>query len=111
MAAQAQAGSVAAPAPRTGLGDLLFRDWSTQYEGAGIRVERRGMRLRLVVDGQVRDSRWLYPGRDTALPVLSAHLNCSRAEVVIVEAYLRGLKMRIMARGRQIGGDGSSSDI
>ena len=105
------ASQVAAPARSSGLGDLLFRDWSTQYEGSAIRVERRGLRLRLVIDESVRDSRWLFPGRDKELPVLSAHLDCSRAEVVIVEAYLRGLRMRIKARGRQIGGDADPNEI
>ena len=103
----AQAVSTPSFAPSSGLSERLFRDWSTEYEGHVIRVERRGLRVRLVINGQVRDARFILPGRDSAMPILSAHLDCSRADVVVVEAYLNGLRLKLMARGRPIGGDGA----
>lgn len=106
-AAQAQAVSIAPPAIGTGLSRLLYRSWESEYLGYHIRVERRVLLVRLFLNGEVVDWRLMTPRRNPEVPIVSAHLNCSRTEVIMVEAFLRGFKMKITARGRQIGGDAS----
>ena len=104
--ARGEAARIASPpVPRTGLSRLLFRSWTTEFAGHHIRVERRALWVRLFIDGQPRDSRLILPGRDPELPIVSAHVDGNRKDVTVVEAFLRGLRLKIMACGRPIGGD------
>lgn len=104
--AHGEAAQVASPpVPATGLSKLLFRSWTTEFAGHHIRVERRALWVRLVIDGETRDGRLILPGRDAELPIVSAHVEGSRKDVTVVEAFLRGLRLKIMACGRPIGGD------
>lgn len=104
--AHGEAARVASPAvPRTGLSRLLFRSWTTEFAGHHIRVERRALWMRLIIDGTVRDSRLVLFTRDPDVPIVSAHVDGNRKDVTVVEAFLRGLRLKIMACGRPIGGD------
>lgn len=90
---------------QAGLHRLLFRSWETEFAGHHIRVERRMLHMRLLLNGKPVDSRLALPGRDRAVPVVSAQLPDTRPDVVIVEVFPRGFGVRIEARGRKIGGD------